>query len=367
MNFTLPQERLFTRKCRLFLYLVAVGTALVVIAALLPPGMLGHLPIFVVTTLGKYLCYAILALSVDLLWGYLGILTLGHCAFFALGGYVMGMYLALQGAGKGLPEFMSFLNYSELPWYWYGAHSLGATIILIIAVPGALAWVFGWMTFHSRVSGVYLSIITQALTYGLMLAFFLNELGLGGNNGLTGFKTIAGFDLNTDGTRLTLFALIAGALIGSFIVIRYVLVSRLGRLIIAVRDAEARTRFIGYRVENVKLMVFVLAAMIAGVAGALYVPMAGIINPGEFSPLNSIEIIICVALGGRGHLYGAVLGAILVHVAKTWFTQVLPDYWLFVLGGLFVVVTVLMPQGVLGLLPQLKTKLKAPLALGGAA
>ena len=232
MNFTLPQERLFTRKCRLFLYLVAVGTALVVIAALLPPGMLGHLPIFVVTTLGKYLCYAILALSVDLLWGYLGILTLGHCAFFALGGYVMGMYLALQGAGKGLPEFMSFLNYSELPWYWYGAHSLGATIILIIAVPGALAWVFGWMTFHSRVSGVYLSIITQALTYGLMLAFFLNELGLGGNNGLTGFKTIAGFDLNTDGTRLTLFALIAGALIGSFIVIRYVLVSRLGPIVL---------------------------------------------------------------------------------------------------------------------------------------
>lgn len=367
MDFTLPQERLFSRKCRLFLYLVVLGAVLIVTAALLPPHVPGHIPIFVVTTLGKYLCYAILALSVDLLWGYLGILTLGHCAFFALGGYAMGMYLALQGAGDGLPEFMSFLNYTELPWYWYGGHSLVATMLLIVAVPCALALVFGLMTFHSRVSGVYLSIITQALTYGLMLAFFLNELGLGGNNGLTGFKTIAGFDLSSDSTRLTLFALIALALMGSFLVIRYVLISRLGRVIIAVRDAEARTRFIGYRVENVKLMVFVLSAMIAGVAGALYVPMVGIINPGEFSPLNSIEIIICVALGGRGHLYGAILGAILVHVAKTWFTQVLPDYWLFALGGLFVVVTVFMPQGVLGLLPQLKAKLKLPLAVGGAA
>lgn len=367
MDFTLPQERLFSRKCRLFLCLVAVGTALLLLAGLLPNTAPGHLPIFVITTLGKYLCYAILALSVDLLWGYLGILTLGHCAFFALGGYVMGMYLALQGAGGGLPEFMSFLNYTQLPWYWYGAHSLIATIALIIAVPGLLALIFGLMTFHSRVSGVYLSIITQALTYGLMLAFFLNELGLGGNNGLTSFKTMAGFDLSSDNTRLTLFALIALALMGSFLIVRWVLISRLGRVIIAVRDAEARTRFMGYRVENVKLMVFVLSAMIAGVAGALYVPMVGIINPGEFSPLNSIEIIICVALGGRGHLYGAVIGAILVHIAKTWFTQVLPDYWLFALGGLFVVVTVFMPQGVLGLWSQLKAKFKAPWVLGGAA
>lgn len=347
MDFTLPQERLFSRQCRFFIYLVVVGCALLIGAALLPPGVPGHLPIFVLTTLGKYLCYAILALSVDLLWGYLGILTLGHCAFFALGGYAMGMYLALQGADAGLPEFMSFLNYTQLPWYWYGGYSLLATIVLVVALPGLLALVFGFMTFHSRVSGVYLSIITQALTYGLMLAFFLNELGLGGNNGLTGFKTIAGFDLNASGTRLTLFALIALALLGSFLLIRFVLLSRLGRVIIAVRDAEARTRFIGYRVENVKLMVWVLAAMIAGVAGALYVPMVGIINPGEFAPLNSIEIIICVALGGRGHLYGALLGAILVHAAKTWFTQVLPDYWLFALGGLFVVVTVLLPRGYL--------------------
>lgn len=360
MDFTLPQEHLFSRKCQLFILLVVVCGALLIGAALLPASMPGHLPIFVLTTLGKYLCYAILALSVDLLWGYLGILTLGHCAFFALGGYTMGMYLSMQGAGDGLPEFMSFLNYTQLPWYWYGGYSLIATIVLIVAVPGILALVFGFMTFHSRVSGVYLSIITQALTYGLMLAFFLNELGLGGNNGLTGFKTLAGFDLSLDSTRIALFGLIVLALIGSFLLIRFVLISRLGRVIIAVRDAEARTRFIGYRVENVKLMVFVLSAMIAGVAGALYVPMVGIINPGEFSPLNSIEIIICVALGGRGHLYGAIIGAILVHAAKTWFTQVLPDYWLFALGGLFVVVTVLLPQGLFGLFTMFQAKVQNP-------
>lgn len=349
------KEPVFNRPARTFLLASALLSALVVVLAELPAGSGLHLPVYLVTLLGKYLTYAILALSVDLIWGYLGILSLGHCAFFALGGYGMGMYLTRQIGARGvygnpeLPDFMVFLNWDHLPWYWWGSQYFIVALLLIVLLPGALAWIFGKLAFGSRVSGVYLSIITQALTYALMLAFFLNELGFGGNNGLTDFKTLLGFDIQTDGMRICLFAASALVLMLAYVLCRIIVTSRLGRVILAVRDAESRTRFIGYRVEDVKLAVYTFSAVLAGIAGALYVPQAGIINPGEFSPLNSIEIVICVALGGRGRLWGAVIGAIAVHAAKTWFTAALPDFWLFALGGLFVAVTVLLPGGLAGL------------------
>ncbi len=342
-------------------FIMAAAAIGAVICAL---SLTGVLPIYVVTLLGKYVTYAILAIGVDLIWGYLGILSLGQCAFFALGGYGMGMYLTRQIGAQGvygnpeLPDFMVFLNWQELPWYWYGSSSFAMAIFLMLFMPGILAYVFGRLAFASRVSGVYLSIITQALTYALMLAFFLNELGFGGNNGLTDFKTLLGFDIATNGMRITLFAVSVVVMILVYLLCRSIVVSRLGRVMVAVRDAESRTRFIGYRVENVKLWIFVLAALIAGVAGALYVPQVGIINPGEFSPLNSIEIIVCVALGGRGRLYGAVIGAFIVNAAKTWFTASMPDFWLFALGGLFVVVTVFLPRGVVGLFEDLMAKIR---------
>lgn len=344
------QEKLFNRPTKAFLGTTAALGALVVVL-----GLLGILPVYTVNLLGKYVTYAILALSVDMIWGYLGILTLGHCVFFALGGYAMGMYLTRSIGAQGvygdpvLPDFMVFLNWHELPWYWHGFQHFAFAAAMVILVPSVLAWAFGKLAFGSRVSGVYLSIITQALTYAMMLAFFLNELGFGGNNGLTDFKTLLGFSLSTDGMRITLFAASVIALMLAYIACRSVVASRLGRLCVAVRDAESRVRFIGYRVENIKLWVFVLSAAIAGIAGALYVPQVGIINPSEFSPVNSIEIVVCVALGGRGRLYGAVAGAFIVHFAKTCFTNAFPEVWLFALGGLFVAVTLFLPRGVAGL------------------
>ena len=323
-----------------------------------------HIPTYTVTLLGKYLTYALLAVAVDLVWGYLGILSLGHGAFFALGGYAMGMYLMRQIGDRGvygnpeLPDFMVFLNWQELPWFWYGFDQFWFTALMVLLVPGTLAFVFGWLAFRSRVTGVYLSIITQALTYALMLAFFRNEMGFGGNNGLTDFKDILGFDIQSDATRIGLFLASAIALALGYLICRAIVTSRLGRVAIAIRDAEDRTRFIGYRVEYVKLALFTVSAMLAGVAGALYVPQVGIINPGEFSPLNSIEIVIWVAIGGRYTLYGAVIGAILVNFAKTYFTGVLPEAWLFALGGLFVFVTLFLPYGIAGLLRRLKQKHK---------
>ena len=311
---------------------------------------------YMVTLLGKYLTYAILAVAVDLVWGYLGILSLGHAAFFALGGYVMGMHLMRQIGDRGvygnpdLPDFMVFLNWTELPWYWLGSDHFAFTALMILPVPGLLAFVFGWFAFRSRVNGVYLSIITQALTYALMLAFFRNEMGFGGNNGLTDFRELLGFDLRSDNVRLGLFIASGVALLLVYLLCDSILRSRLGKVAIAIRDAEDRTRFIGYRVESVKLALFALSAMIAGIAGALYVPQVGIINPGEFAPLNSIEVVVWVAIGGRGTLYGAVLGALGVNYAKTWFTGAFPEAWLFALGLLFVVVTLLLPRGVAGLL-----------------
>jgi len=315
-----------------------------------------HLSAYTVTLLGKYLCYALLAVAVDLVWGYMGILSLGHAAFFALGGYCFGMYLMRQIGARGvygdpvLPDFMVFLNWKELPWYWHGFDQFGFAVLMVMIVPGLLAFVFGWFAFRSRVSGVYLSIITQALTYALMLAFFRNEMGFGGNNGLTDFKDVLGFSLQADGVRIVLFVFSALALAGGYVLCRWLVSTRMGRVLVAIRDSEDRARFLGYRVEQVKALVFAFSAILAGVAGALYVPQVGIINPGEFAPINSIEAVIWVAVGGRGTLVGAVVGAVLVNYAKTWLTGALPEVWLFALGGLFVAVTLLLPSGLMGLL-----------------
>ncbi|WP_412559395.1 urea ABC transporter permease subunit UrtC [Thalassospira sp. MIT1370] len=331
--------------------LVPVGNLLV------PESSAFHVPTWMVSLLGKYLCYALLALSVDLIWGFCGILSLGHGAFFALGGYTMGMYLMRQIGDRGvygdpiLPDFMVFLNWKELPWYWYGFDMFWFAIVMAMFVPGLLAFVFGFLAFRSRVTGVYLSIITQAMTYALLLAFFRNDMGFGGNNGLTDFKDLLGFSLQSDGTRAGLFVASCVFLGLCYIVARGITQSRLGKVLIAIRDAESRVRFTGYRVEYYKLFVFTVSAVMAGIAGALYVPQVGIINPGEFAPALSIEIVIWVAVGGRGTLYGAVLGAFIVNYAKTFFTGVMPDFWLFFLGGLFIAVTLFLPKGVIGAVP----------------
>ena len=349
--------------------MLAVLAVVAVVAPILnlavPEGSPWHLSTFTVTLLGKYLTYALLAVAVDLVWGYLGILSLGHGAFFALGGYAMGMYLMRQIGDRGvygdpvLPDFMVFLDWKELPWFWQGFDMFWFAALMVVLVPGLLAFVFGWLAFRSRVTGVYLSIITQALTYALMLAFFRNEMGFGGNNGLTDFKDILGFDLQSDATRIGLFLASAVALALGYVACRWIVTSKLGRVAVAVRDAEPRVRFIGYRVDRVKVAIWTFSAMLAGIAGALYVPQVGIINPGEFEPLNSIELVVWVAIGGRATLYGAVVGAILVNYGKTYFTGAFPDYWLFALGGLFVLVTLLLPQGIAGVLRQLKRRKSA--------
>ena len=329
---------------------------------LLPQDSALYVSTYSITLLGKYLCYAMLALAVDIIWGYCGILSLGHGAFFALGGYAMGMYLMRQIGDRGvyghpiLPDFMVFLDWQELPWFWHGMDQFWFAMIMAVLVPGLLAFVFGWLAFRSRVTGVYLSIMTQALTYALLLAFFRNEMGFGGNNGLTDFKEILGFDLQSDSTRVSLFIITAVLLAVVLMLSQRILSSRLGKVTLAVRDAEARTRFIGYRTERYKVWLFVYSAVIAGVAGALYVPQVGIINPGEFSPINSIEVVIWVAVGGRGTLIGAIIGALLVNYAKTRFTAIMPDGWLFALGALFVLVTLFLPKGLIGLYGQLKSK-----------
>jgi urea transport system permease protein len=289
---------------------------------------------------------------------------LGHGAFFALGGYGMGMYLMRQIGDRGvygnplLPDFMVFLDWQELPWFWQGFDQFWFAMIIVALVPGILAYVFGWLAFRSRVTGVYLSIMTQALTYALLLSFFRNEMGFGGNNGLTDFKDILGFNLQSDNTRITLFAISAAVLAFAYLLSRAIFLSKFGRVIISIRDAEPRTRFLGYKTESYKVWLFVYSAILAAIAGALYVPQVGIINPGEFAPLNSIEIVVWVAVGGRGTLYGAILGAILVNYAKTRFTGIFPEAWLFALGGLFVVVTIFLPRGVVGLFSDYKNKMK---------
>ncbi len=338
-----------------------VGAAILVPLSnqLLPASSPFHVPTYLVSLLGKYLCYALLALSVDLIWGYCGILSLGHGAFFSLGGYAMGMYLMRQIGPRGvyrdpiLPDFMVFLNWKELPWYWHGFDMFWFAMVMVVLVPGILAFAFGWFAFRSRVTGVYLSIITQAMTFALLLAFFRNDMGFGGNNGMTDFKDLLGFNLQASSTRVALFSITAIALALAYLLCRWIIASRLGRVLIAIRDAESRVRFLGYRVEYYKLFVFTLSAMLAGVAGALYVPQVGIINPSEFSPANSIEAVIWVAVGGRGSLHGAILGALLVNFGKSYFTTAFPDIWLYMLGTLFIVVTLFLPRGIVGALPAM--------------
>ena len=344
--------------------LALIGIFVPVLNLAFAPGDALHIPDYAVSLFGKYLTYALLALSLDLVWGYCGILSLGHGAFFALGGYAMGMYLMRQIGSRGvygdpiLPDFMVFLNWKELPWYWYGFDQFWFAALMVLAVPGLLAFVFGWFAFRSRVTGVYLSIITQAMTYALLLAFFRNDMGFGGNNGLTDFKDILGFTLQNGGTRAGLFAASAFALCLALILSSSIVRSRFGKVLIATREVESRARFLGYRVEHVKLFVFTVSAMMAGLAGALYVPQVGIINPGEFAPANSIEVVIWTAVGGRGTLIGPIIGAIVVNMGKSWFTAAIPEFWLFALGALFVAVTLFLPKGIVGAISAARSRFR---------
>jgi len=351
-----------------FMALLVVAVVLVPVLHLaMPPDSVFHVPGYMVSLLGKYLCYALLALSLDLVWGYAGALSLGHGAFFALGGYCMGMYLMRQIGARGvygnanLPDFMVFLNWKELPWYWWGFDNPVWALAMVMAVPGVLAFVMGWFAFRSRINGVYFSIITQAMTFALMLAFFRNEMGFGGNNGLTDFKEILGYPMQATGTRVGLYVASALLLALGYLAARFIVASKLGRVLMAIRDAESRVRFLGYDVTAAKLFVFTVSAVLAGLAGALYVPQVGIINPSEFSAANSIEVAIWVAVGGRGTLVGSILGAFTVNGAKSYFTGAAPEIWLFFLGGLFILVTLFMPKGIMGVWAQLRGKIKGGL------
>jgi len=357
-----------------FLAVLAVVAILgPVLNVAVPPSSPFHASSYVVALVGKYLCYAMLALAVDLVWGFGGILSLGHAAFFALGGYAMGMYLMRQIGTRGvyghpiLPDFMVFLNWDALPWFWYGFDQFWFAVLMVMLVPGLLALVFGYLAFRSRVTGVYLSIMTQALTYALMLAFFRNDMGFGGNNGFTDFKDLLGYSLQSDRTRSALLSVSAVALGLSYVACRLIVGSRAGRVLRAIRDAEHRTRFLGYRVESYKLWIFVFSAVVAGIAGALYVPQVGIINPSEFEPIKSIEVVIWVAVGGRGTLVGAALGAVLVNYAKTFFTGALPEVWLYALGAIFVGVTLFLPRGLAGLVRQVRRLTRGTEPTGSAA
>ena len=349
----------------------AFFTALIAVCALapalnlwVPEGSPFHLSGYMVTLLGKIMCYAICALAIDLIWGYTGILSLGHGLFFALGGYMMGMYLMRQIGREGsyqseLPDFMVFLDWKQLPWHWALSDSFVATLILIVAVPGLVAFVFGYFAFRSRIQGVYFSIITQALTFAAMLLFFRNETGFGGNNGFTDFKRILGLPLATPQMRMALFVLTGVALLGFFLLARWLVNAKFGRVLQAIRDAERRTMFCGYDPLPYKLTIWVISAMMCGVAGALYVPQVGIINPGEMSPGNSIEIAIWTAVGGRATLIGPIVGAFLVNGAKSWLTVAAPEFWLYFLGALFIAVTLWLPNGIVGLVRQLMRKDKS--------
>ena len=341
---------------------------------LAPAGSRLHVSDYAIALAGKIMCYAIVAVALDLIWGYGGILSLGHGLFFALGGYAFGMYL-MRAIGRDgvyqsdLPDFMVFLDWKALPWYWRGTDHLAWALVLVVAVPALVALVFGLFAFRSRVGGVYFSIITQALTYAAMLLFFRNETGFGGNNGFTDFKRILGFPITAPSTRIALFMLTAATLAGTIVLARWLVRSKFGRVLTAVRDAESRVRFLGYDPLPYKLTAYTLSAMICAVAGALYVPQVGIINPSEMSPANSIEIASWVAVGGRGTLVGAVVGAALVNLAKSWFTQAFPEYWLFFLGLVFILVTRFLPEGVVGIGRRLTWRFRPARAprRGGAA
>jgi len=322
-----------------------------------------HVSAYWVTLIGKIMCYAIVALAMDLIWGYAGILSLGHGLFFALGGYAFGMYLMRQIGADGqyranMPDFMVFLDWKEFPWQWWNSDQLWWCALLVVLVPGVLAFAFGYFAFRSRVKGVYFSIITQALTYAAMLLFFRNATGFGGNNGFTDFKRILDIPITTPGARMALFTITGAALIATLLLGRFIVTSKFGRVLAAIRDAEQRVMFCGYDTAHYKLFIWTLSAVLCGIAGALYVPQVGIINPGEMSPANSIEIAIWVAVGGRGTLAGAIVGAGIVNGAKSFLTQMFPEFWLYFLGLLFILVTLFLPQGIVGALGQVRDKLR---------
>ena len=342
--------------CLLFVCLLAP-----VLNLWVPAGSPLHMSDYAVALMGKIMCYAICALALDLIWGYTGILSLGHGLFFALGGYMMGMYLMRQIGRDGqyqsdLPDFMVFLDWKQLPWHWTFSDSFVATLLLVVLVPGLLAGVFGYFAFRSRIKGVYFSIITQAMTFAAMLLFFRNETGFGGNNGFTDFKRILGLPIATPGMRMVLFVLTGVTLLGFFLLARGLVNSKYGRVLQAIRDAESRVMFSGYSPLPYKLSIWVISAVMCAVAGALYVPQVGIINPGEMSPANSIEMAVWAAVGGRATLVGPIVGAFLVNGAKSWLTVVAPEFWLYCLGALFIAVTLFLPQGVVGLLKSRQRK-----------
>ena len=338
---------------------IIVAVLVPVLNLLVPADSMFHLSDYAVQLVAKIMCYAICALAMDLIWGYTGILSLGHGMFFALGGYAMGMYLMRQIGRDGnyqsdLPDFMVFLDWKALPWHWALSDSFIAQMLLVVLVPGLLAFVFGYFAFRSRIKGVYFSIITQAVTFAAMLLFFRNETGFGGNNGFTDFKRILGMPIATPGMRMTLFVLTGLTLIGFFLFARWLVTSKFGRVLQAIRDAETRVMFTGYDPLKYKLSIWVISAVMCGIAGALYVPQVGIINPSEMSPAASIEIAIWAAVGGRGTLIGPIVGAFFVNGAKSWFTQVFPEFWLYFLGALFIAVTLFLPHGIVGLLRRKK-------------
>ncbi len=347
--------KLYDRRDWLWLPLFA-AVVLVVIPLLrlvVAPTSALHVSDYYVLLIGKIMCYAMMALALDLIWGYAGILSLGHGLFFALGGYSMGMYLMREIGNEGqyrsfLPDYMVFLDWKQFPWYWAGSEYFLLALVKILLVPALLAFIFGWFAFRSRIKGVYFSIISQALTFAFMLLFFRNDTGFGGNNGFTDFKRILGFSLAHPATRVSVFMVTAVLLILTLLLCRYIVTSKFGRVLTAIRDAESRTMFSGYNTRDYKLFVWTLSAILCGIAGALYVPQVGIINPSEMSPANSIEIAIWVAVGGRGTLVGALVGAGIVNGAKSYFTMAWPAFWLYFLGGLFVVVTVFLPRGIMG-------------------
>ena len=343
-----------------------LGIAIVLLPLLnifAPENSFLHIPDYMFSLFGKYLCYALVALAIDLIWGYTGVLSLGHGVFFSLGGYAMGMYLMRSIGKEGvykseLPDFMVFLDWKELPWYWWGFDSFIFTFFVILILPGLFAFIFGYFAFKSRIKGVYFAIITQAMTYALMLLFFRNNTGFGGNNGLTDFKRILGYSLQEPSTKMSLYILTAVVLFVFYVVARFVVQSKFGRVLTAIRDSENRVMFSGYNTLNYKLAIWTISAFICGIAGALYVPQVGIVNPSEMQPSNSIEMAIWVAVGGRGTLSGALVGAGLVNGAKSWFTVAAPDYWLYFLGILFIVVTLFFPKGFVGIFSRLRIKRK---------
>ncbi len=352
-----PRPALLSRPAwvALIALIIAIGLGVPISALVLPETSAFHLSAYMMTLTGKFMCYAIGALALDLVWGYCGILSLGHALFFALGGYAIGMYLMRAIGHDGvyqsdLPDFMVFLNWHALPWYWEGTQHLWYALLLVILVPAVIAWVFGFFTFRSRVKGVYLSIITQAMTFAAMLLFYRNETGFGGNNGFTDFKRIGGFPITHPGTRTALFLITFAVLVLAFLGARAIVTSKLGRVVTAVRDGETRLMFLGYSPLGYKLFIWTVSAILCGIAGALYVPQVGIINPGEMSPGNSIEMAIWVAVGGRGTLIGPIIGAFAVNGAKSFFTANFPEYWLFFLGLIFVLVPLLLPNGIMGLI-----------------